>query len=124
VNEIEEELQREDDLLDEISKEDDYDSYLSAVPVNGNEAEGGFFQGSIDAEDLATGFNLTIPTKETDVDEDTQGDEPSGVGDEPFMTELEVSESAANAVHGDEIELDLENVLTTGRTVAKPPSSN
>ena len=40
------------------------------------------------------------------------------------MTEFEVTDGASNVVHGDEIELDLEDVLTTGRTVIEAPEGD
>ena len=33
-----------------------------------------FVQGCVDPEDLATGFDATLPMREIDVDEDTQGE--------------------------------------------------
>ena len=105
-------LELEDEIFVEITKEEE------------DEAEDEFVQGSIDAGDLATGFNATISTREIDVDEDTQGDEVVEVGDEEPMTELEFTDGASNVVHGDEIELDLEDVLTTGRTVTEAPEGD
>jgi hypothetical protein len=82
------------------------------VLIDGDE----FVQGSVDPADLATGFNATIPTREIDVDEDVQGDEVAEAGGEKLLTEFEVADAANGIVHGDEIELDLTDALTTGRT--------
>ena len=71
-----------------------------------------------------TGFDATIPTREIDVDEDTQGDEVVEAGDEEPLTEFEVTGEANGVMHGDEVELDLENALTTGRTVTEAPEDD
>jgi hypothetical protein len=117
-------LEREDEIFAEITKEEEDETSSDAALMNEDEAEDEFVQGSIDAGDLATGFNATIPTREIDVDEDTQGDEAVGAGDEEPMTELEFTDGASYVVHGDEIELDLEDVLTIGRTVTEAPEGD
>ena len=117
--------ERENEIFVEITKEEEDETSSDAALMNEDEAEDEFVQGSIDAGDLATGFNATIPTREIDVDEDTQGDEVVEAGGEEPMTEFEVTDGASNVVvHGDEIELDLEDVLTTGRTVIEAPEGD
>jgi hypothetical protein len=105
---------------DEIFEEEDREVTLDATLLD-NEPVDEFVQGSVDAEDLATGFNATIPTREIDVDEDTQGDEVPDAGSEEPLTQFEVSSEANRVVHGDEIELDLDEALATGRTITKAP---
>jgi hypothetical protein len=117
-------LEREDAIFEEITKEEEDENASDAALMNEDEAEDEFVQGSIDAGDLTTGFNATIPTREIDVDEDTQGDEAVDAADEEPMTEFEFTDGASYVVHGDEIELDLEDVLTTGRTVTKAPEGD
>jgi hypothetical protein len=116
--------ERENEIFAEITKEEEDETSSDAALMNEDEAEDEFVQGSIDAGDLVTGFNATIPTREIDVDEDTQGDEVVEAGGEEPMTEFEVTDGASNVVHGDEIELDLEDVLTTGRTVIEAPEGD
>ena len=123
VNKGQRDLQREDEIFVQISNDEEDDTSFDAVVPNGVEADG-FVQGSIDAEDLSTGFDLTIATKEIDVDEDPQGDEVADSGGVTPMTEFEVTDAASNAVHGDDLELDLEDVLTTGRTVTNSRERN
>ena len=118
----EQELELEDKIFEELSAEEEEETFLDAVLLG--EDEEGFVQGSVDVEDLATGFSATMPTRETDVDEDTQGDEvPQAAGD-TLLTEFEFSGGANGTVHGDEIELDLADTLTTGRTITGAPKDN
>lgn len=119
----ERDLQREDEIFEEITEEEEDGTFFDAALLNEDETENGFFQGSIDAGDLTTGFDATMQTREIDVDEDTQGDEVVGVDDEEPLTEFEVTDGASNVVQGDEVELDLEDVLTTGRTVTEAAKS-
>ena len=116
-------LELEDEIFEEITEEEEDETSLDAVLLDEDEAKDEFVQGSVDAEDLAAGFNATIPTREIDVDEDTQGDEVVGAGEEP-LTEHEVTGEANGVVHGDEIELDLDDALTTGRTVTEAPEGD
>jgi hypothetical protein len=97
---------------------------LDAALLDEDEDEDEFVQGSVDAEDLATGFNATISTREIDVDEDTQGDEVVQAGGEELLTELEVTGEANGVVRGDEIQLDLEDTLTSGKTVTEAPEGD
>src|ERR1035438_4313524 len=97
---------------------------LVAALREGDEDEGEFVQGSVDAKDLATGFNATIPTREVGVDEDIQGDEVVQAGGEELLTELEVTGEANGVVRGDEIQLDLEDALTSGKTVTEAPEGD
>ncbi len=117
-------LELEDEVFEEITEEEEDQASLDAALLDEDEAEDEFVQGSVDAEDLAAGFNAAIPTKEIDVDEDTQGDEVAGAGGEEPLTEFEVTGEANGVVHGDEIELDLEDTLTTGRTVTEAPEGD
>jgi len=107
-------MEQEDEIFSEIVDEGLAEDSFDATMHDEDE----FVQGSVDAEDLAAGFNATIPTREIDVDEDTQGDEALLVNGEELLTEFEVAD-APGAVHGDEIELELDNALKTGRTVTK-----
>ena len=64
-----------------------------------------------------------------DDDLDTPGairalDEAADTGVEYPLTEFEVTDGTGGEVHGDEIELDLDDVLTTGRTVTEAPEGD
>jgi hypothetical protein len=86
----EQELELEDEISEEISEEEDDETSLDAVLIDEDE----FVQESVGAEDLATGFNATIPTREIDVDEDIQGDEVAEAGREELLSEFEVAGDA------------------------------
>jgi hypothetical protein len=116
-------LELEDEIFEEITEEEEDETSSNAALLDEDEAENEFVQGSVDAKDL-TGFNATIPTREIDVDEDTQGDELVEASGEEPLTEFEVTGEANGVVHGDEIELDLEDVLRTGRTVTGAPEGD
>ncbi len=116
-------LETEDEIFEEITEAEEDETSSDAELLDADEAEHTFVKGSVDPEDLATGFDTTIPTREIDVDEDTQGDEAINAGGEELMTQFEVTSDANGVVHGDEIELDLEDALTTGRTVTEAPES-
>jgi hypothetical protein len=120
----EQELELEDEISEEISEEEEDETSLDAALLDEDEDEDEFVQRSVDAEDLATGFNATIPTREIDVDEDIQGDDVAQAGGEELLTELEVTGEANGVVHGDEIQLDLEDALTTGKTVIEAPEED
>lgn len=111
----------EDTIFQEISDEEEDEAYLDAALLDEDEDEEEFVQGSVDIEDLAAGFSVTFSTREIDVDEDTQGDEVVQVGGEKLLTEFEMTGDAVEVVRGDEIQLDLDEALTTGRTVTKAP---
>jgi hypothetical protein len=117
-------LELEGEIFEEITEEEEDETSSDAALLDEDAAEDEFVQGSVDAEDLATGFDATIPTREIDVDEDTQGDEVVEAGDEEPLTEFEVTGEANGVMHGDEVELDLENALTTGRTVTEAPEDD
>ena len=114
----------EDAIFQEISEEEEDEVYLDAALLDEDENEQEFVQGSVDIEDLAAGFSATIPTREIDVDEDTQGDEVAQVGGEKLLTEFEMTGDAIEAVRGDEIQLDLDDALTMGRTITKAPEGD
>ena len=114
-------LELEDEIFNEISEEEEDETSLDAALLDEDEDEDEFVQGSVDAEDLATGFNATIPTREIDVDEDIQGDEVVQASGEELLTEIEVTSEAKGLVRGDEIQLDLEDALTSGKTVTEAP---
>jgi hypothetical protein len=118
------ELELEDAIFQEISEEEEDEAYLDSALLDEDEDEEEFVQGSVDIEDLAAGFSATIPTREIDVDEDTQGDEVVQVGGEKLLTEFEMTGDAIEAVRGDEIQLDLDDALTTGSTVTKAPEGD
>lgn len=124
MNKDEQDLQREDQIFVEIASEEESETSLDAALLNDDEGNDEFVQDSVDAGDLSTGFNFTIPTREVGIDEDTQGDESEDVGGDGSMTEFEVSDEARKAMHGDEIELDLDEALATGRTVTNAPESD
>jgi hypothetical protein len=127
MNRDEQELELEDQISEEVNdvEEDEVTSDAALLDADGDEDE--FVQGSVDADDLATGFNETIPTREVDVDEDTQGDEssqPDGEELPELMTELEVDGGSNDEVRGDEVQLDLEDALTIGTSVTKAPEGD
>jgi len=117
VDKVERELELEDAMFEEIWEGEEGATSLDTELIDNDE----FVQRSVDAEDLATGFNATIPTREIDVDEDIQGDEMPEVGGEKLLTEFGEVGDANAVVHGDEIELDLTDALATGRTVTRAP---
>ena len=121
VDRDERELELEDAYFVEISDEEDAQATAESTLLDEDEDEDEFVQGSVDVEDLATGFSDTIPTREVDVDADTQGDEVSAMGEDELLTEYEVTGDAPERVRGDEIQLDLDDALATGRTVAPAP---
>ena len=114
----------EDAIFQEISEEEEDEAYLDAALLDEDEDEDEFVQGSVDIEDLAAGFSAMIPTREIDVDEDTQGDEVAQFGGEKLLTEFEMTGDAIEAVRGDEIQLDLDHALTMGRTITKAPEGD
>jgi hypothetical protein len=113
----------EDEIFTEISEEEENETSLDTALLDEDEDEDEFVQGSVEAEDLATGFSATIPTREIDVDEDTEGDDVIPAGAE-VLTELEVTGDSDDEVRGDEIQLDLEDALTTGKTITKAPEGD
>jgi hypothetical protein len=117
-------LELEDEILKEINEEEEDETSLDAALLDEDKDEDEFVQGSVDPEDLATGFNATIPTREIDVDEDIQGDEVVQAGGDELLTELEVTGEANGVVRGDEIQLDLEDTLTSGKTVTEAPEGD
>jgi hypothetical protein len=68
-------LELEDEIFEEITEKEENETFSDAALLDEDEAEDEFVQGSVDVDDLATGFDATIPTREIGVDEDTQGDE-------------------------------------------------
>ena len=117
-------LDLEDEIAKEINELEEDETSSDAALLDEDEDEDEFVQGSVDAEDLATGFNATIATREIDVDEDTQGDEVAEAGGEELLTEFEVTGESNDVVHGDEIQLDLEDALTSGETITKAPEGD
>jgi hypothetical protein len=117
-------LELEDQISKEIGEEEEDETSLDAALLDEDEDEDEFVQGSVDADDLATGFNATIPTREIDVDEDIQGDEVAQEGGDELLTELEITREANGAVRGDEIQLDLEDALTFGKSVIEAPEGD
>jgi len=120
----EQELELEDEIFEETAEEEENDTVFDAALLDEDEAEGEFVEGSVDVDDLATGFDATIPTRVIDVDEDTQGDEGTETNGEVLLTRFEVDGEGDDAVHGDEVELDLEDALATGRTITEAPASD
>jgi len=120
----EQELELEDEIFEETAEEEENATISDAALLDEDEVEDEFVQGSVDVDDLATGFDATILTRVIDVDEDTQGDEGTETNGEVLLTRFEVDGEGNDAVHGDEVELDLEDALTTGRTVTEAPESD
>ncbi|MBW4078857.1 MAG: hypothetical protein HIU84_10215 [Acidobacteria bacterium] len=118
----EQELELEDEFLEETAQEEDEDISDAAL-LDEDEAEDEFVQGSVDTDDLITGFDATIPTQQIDVDEDTQGDEGTETNGEILLTPFEVADKS-DVIHGDEVELDLQDALETGTTVGEVPESD
>ena len=92
-----------------------------AALLDEDEMDDDFVLASVDRDDLATDFSTAVPAREVDVDEDTQGDEGTVTNGEVLLTQYEVTNTADDAVHGDEVELDLEDALESGKTVVKAP---
>ena len=124
VNEDEEELELEDAIFEEISEEDEEALVSDAALLDENEDEDEFVRSSIDVDDLSTGFDASIPRREIDVDEDTQGDEEESNDFDTLMTEFEGPSRSVDVVHGDEVQLDLDDAMTTGRTVTRAPETD
>lgn len=121
MDKIEHKLELENGIFKEIA-EDDEDATLTPVALlNEDEVEDEFLQRSVDVDNLATGFSATIPSRIVDMDEDTQGDEGTETNGELLLTPFEVDGEGVDEVNGDEVELDLEDALATGRTVAEAP---
>jgi len=117
-------LDTEDEIFEEIAEDREDETSLDAALLDEDEDENEFVQGSVDAEDLTTGFDATIPTREIDVDEDIQGDEVEQANNQELLTEIEVTARARGEVRGDEIQLDLEDALRSGKTVTKAPEAD
>ena len=120
----EQELETEDQVFAAIIEDEETGALEDAALLDEDESEDEFVQGSVDVDDLATGFDATIPTREIDVDEDTQGDEGAQTNGEVLLTRFEVADNRNDAVHGDEVELDLEDALATGRTTSEAPQGD
>jgi len=116
-------LEREDEISMEIGEEEENETSLDAALLDEDEDEDEFVEGSVEADDLTTGFNATIPTREIDVDEDIEGDDVMEAGVE-LLTELEVTGKGDGVLRGDEIQLDLEDALTSGETVTEAPEGD
>ena len=117
-------LETEDQVFAAIIEDEETGALEDAALLDEDESEDEFVQGSVDVDDLATGFDATIPTREIDVDEDTQGDEGAQTNGEVLLTRFEVADNRNDAVHGDEVELDLEDALATGRTTSEAPQGD
>ena len=117
-------LETEDQVFAAIIEDEETGALEDAALLDEDESEDEFVQGSVDVDDLATGFDATIPTREIDADEDTQGDEGAQTNGEVLLTRFEVADNRNDAVHGDEVELDLEDALATGRTTSEAPQGD
>jgi len=118
----EEEL--EDEAFDDVAEQEDEENSTDTEPLDDDESEDEFLQSSVDADDLASGYSTTVPAREVDVDEDTEGDDVTDAGDDKPMTEVEVDDAASDAAGRDEIELDLDVALTTGATTTEAPEGD
>ena len=124
MNPDEEELELEDALFEKISAEEEDADLADAALLDEDEDEDEFVQSSIDVDDLSTGYSASVPGEEVDVDEDTQGDEEElDIADSP-MTEFEGPSRPVRNVHGDEVQLDLDEALATGETVTRAPDGD
>ena len=117
-------LETEDQVFAAIIEDEETGALEDAALLDEDESEDEFVQGSVDVDDLVTGFDATIPTREIDADEDTQGDEGAQTNGEVLLTRFEVADNRNDAVHGDEVELDLEDALATGRTTSEAPQGD
>ena len=117
-------LEHNDEVSKVTSDEWPDETDTRTPPFNVDETDDEFDQASVDVDDLATGFDATVPTREIDVDEDTQGDEGEETNGELLLTELEVVGESDDDVRGDEVELDLDDALATGRTVTEAPEDD
>lgn len=120
----EQELGSEDEFREENTQNDNDEEILSdAALLDEGVTHDEFVQESVETDDLATGNDATIPIEPADVDEDTQGDEGTETNGEILLTRFEVA-GASDVIHGDEVELDLQDALETGRTVDEAPESD
>jgi hypothetical protein len=115
------ELEREDELFDEIVEDENEDDRTDAALLDEDEAEDEFVPESIDPDDLSSGYDAGLPVGEVDVDEDTEGDDVVDASSDEPMTEFEVDAMTRRAAHGDEIELDLDDALADGVTTRNVP---
>lgn len=106
--------ENDEELEDELLKYEDDDA------VSLDEESDDFDEESVDPEDLATGFDTTFARREIDVDEDTEGDDVGDAGGDEPMTMTEITKHSR--IRGDEVELDLDEALRTGRTVGEAPT--
>jgi hypothetical protein len=118
------ELKSEDEIFDTLAVDDEDEDVADAALLVEDEEEDEFVADSVDVDDLATGFDATISTREIDVDEDIQGDEGSDTTGQVLLTPLEVDGTVPDAVRGDEIERDLDDALANGTTSTKAPSTD
>ena len=114
----------EDEIFDEIVEEDGEEISSDSALLAPDESEREFVQGSVDPEDLLSGYSTSSPAIEIDVDEDTEGDDVTDAGGDDPMTELEVDGETPSVVRGDEIELDLDEALNTGATTIRAPEGS
>ena len=120
----EQELGLEDEFREESTQiNNDEENLSDAALLDEDETRDEFVQESVETDELTTGFNATIPTEPPDVDEDTQGDEGTETNGEILLTRFEVA-AESDVIHGDEVELDLQEALETGRTVDEAPESD
>jgi hypothetical protein len=115
------ELEMEDEIFEEIAEDEENDIFLDTVLLEVDESGREPLDNLVDPEDLTSGFDARIATREIDVDEDLQGDEVVPSEDEELMTQFEVPSTTPRVVHGDEIQLDLDEALATGTTVTRAP---
>ncbi len=121
MNKDELELEQEDEIFDEINEEDENEIESDAALLNEDEEEEDDVAASVDSDGLASDISSAIAAREPDVDEDTQGDEGTETNGEILLTQYEVTNTADDAIHGDEVELDLEDALESGKTVVRAP---
>ena len=123
INKDEQELELEDEIFDAITEEGESEDATDAALLDEDDADDDFVLASVDSDDLATDFSNSMAARVPDVDEDTQGDEGTQTNGEILLTQYEV-DTADEAIHGDEIELDLEDALESGQTVVRAPEQD
>jgi hypothetical protein len=109
------ELREEDEIFSELGRDEEED--MVDIP----EDEGGPEAADVDPLDLSEGFRAGLRVREIDVDEDTEGDDTVEIEDTAPLTATYVPDPPEAYVHGDEVELPLDQMLVTGQTEHAAP---
>lgn len=107
---MDEELQFEDEIFEEVISEEDDEALDDEVDAP--------YGDDVDPEDLAFGFSATLPGREIDVDEDTEGDDTVEIEDIEPLTAVEIPGHSSSRHRGDEAELPVDLLLASGQTAA------